>query len=231
MVNSVFNLTYSQLQIAESVQTFPVRRIYCVGQNYTAHTIEMGGDPTRDAPFFFSKPSDAVCQIDNIPWPGRTSNLHHEVELVVAIGKAGTDMTLEQANDAIYAYAVGVDLTRRDLQQQAKEKGRPWDTAKGFDFSAPVGELLLAENWQPEKDKTIKILINGEEKQTSSLDQLIWSVPELIKELSTYYRLQPGDLIFTGTPSGVGPISRGDSILAMVNGLPELSFTIGEKEL
>jgi fumarylpyruvate hydrolase len=231
MVNPVFNLNYPQLSIAQSEHTFPVRRIYCVGQNYTAHTIEMGGDPTRDAPFFFSKPSDAVCQIDNIPWPGRTSNLHHEVELVVAIGKAGTDMTLEQANDAIYAYAVGVDLTRRDLQQQAKEKGRPWDTAKGFDFSAPVGELLLAENWQPEKDKTIKILINGEEKQTSSLDQLIWSVPELIKELSTYYRLQPGDLIFTGTPSGVGPISRGDSILAMVNGLPELSFTIGEKEL
>ena len=231
MVNPLFNLTYSQLQIAESEQTFPVRRIYCVGQNYTAHTIEMGGDPTRDAPFFFSKPADAACQIENIPWPGRTSNLHHEVELVVAIGKAGTDMSLEQASDAIYAYAVGVDLTRRDLQQQAKEKGRPWDTAKGFDFSAPVGQLLLAENWQPEKDKTIKILVNGEEKQTSSLDKLIWSVPELIKELSTYYRLQPGDLIFTGTPSGVGPVSRGDSILALVNGLPELSFTIGEKEL
>jgi fumarylpyruvate hydrolase len=231
MVNPVFNLNYPQLSIAQSEHTFPVRRIYCVGQNYTAHTIEMGGDPARDAPFFFSKPADALCQIENIPWPSRTSNLHYEVELVVAIDKTGADMSLDQANDAIYAYAVGVDLTRRDLQKQAKDKGRPWDTAKGFDFSAPVGQLLLAEHWQLEKDKTIQIQVNGEEKQKSSLDKLIWSVPELIKELSTYYTLQPGDLIFTGTPSGVGPVSRGDVILATVNGLPGLSFTIGEKEL
>ncbi|MFT5452763.1 MAG: fumarylpyruvate hydrolase [Enterobacterales bacterium] len=231
MANPVFNINYPQLSIAESKHVFPVRRIYCVGQNYTAHTIEMGGDPTRDAPFFFSKPADAVCQAANIPWPSRTSNLHYEVELVVAIGKTGVNMTLDQANQAIYAYAVGVDLTRRDLQKKAKEQGRPWDTAKGFDCSAPVGQLLLAENWHPEKDKIINILVNGEERQSSCLDKLIWTVPELIKELSTYYTLQPGDLIFTGTPSGVGPISRGDVILAMVNGLPDLSFTLGEKEL
>jgi fumarylpyruvate hydrolase len=148
----------------------------------------------------------------------------------VAIGKAGVNMNLEQAVESIYAYAVGVDLTRRDLQIKAKEKGRPWDTSKGFDYSAPIGELRLVENWQPEKDKMIKILVNGDEKQTSSLDKLIWSVPELIKELSTYYTLHPGDLIFTGTPSGVGPLERGDKVIAMVSGLPELSFTIGEKE-
>jgi len=230
MSNPVFNLHYPQLYITESKYSFPVRRVYCVGQNYSAHTIEMGGDPSRDAPFFFSKPADAICQLKTIPWPTRTANLHYEVELVIALGKAGINMTIEQANESIYAYGVGVDLTRRDLQKQAKEKGRPWDTAKGFDFSAPIGQLVLADNWQIEENKTIKLLVNGIEKQTSSLGKLIWSVPELIKELSTYYSLQAGDLIFTGTPAGVGALLKGDIVQANIDGLPELSFTMGDSK-
>lgn len=226
MANTVFNFQPNCLSILDEEATFPVHRIYCVGRNYAAHTLEMGGDPKKDAPFFFSKPADAACQLQQVPWPSRTNNLHHEVELVVAIGKAGSDLSLEQAADSVYAYGVGVDLTRRDLQKAAKDKGRPWDTAKGFDYSAPMGPLVLADKWQFDGNKSIRLSVNSEVRQEATLEQLIWNIPELIKELSTYYSLAPGDLIFTGTPAGVSALCKGDRITASVEGLPELEFTL-----
>ena len=216
MTKPIFKLQYPLLSISGSMDEFPVHRIYCVGQNYAAHTVEMGGDPSRDAPFFFSKPADAACQQQHLPWPTRTNNLHHEVELVVAIGQGGS----------IFGYAVGVDLTRRDLQAEAKQSGRPWDTAKGFDYSAPVSKLVRAESWQFDDQKTISLTVNGLTKQKATLAQLIWKVPELIVELSSYYALSEGDLIFTGTPAGVGALSPGDTVHASIEGLPDLRFTM-----
>ncbi len=228
MSKPIFTLIYPELIISGDSKTFPVHRIYCVGQNYAAHTIEMGGDPNRDMPFFFTKPADAACQLSELPWPSKTDNLHYEVELVVAIGKSGTHLSLEEAEACIYAYTVGVDLTRRDLQAVAKSSGRPWDTSKGFDFSAPVADLIPATQWTPEESKEILLSLNGEVKQRATLSQLIWKIPELIRELSMFYNLSEGDLIFTGTPAGVGKLSAGDHVQASVEGLPELSFTIGK---
>lgn len=227
MSKPIFTLNYPELRISGSNNTFPVHRIYCVGQNYAAHTIEMGGDPNRDAPFFFSKPANAACQLSKLPWPSKTENLHYEAELVVAIGKSGSDLSLKEAEECIYAYTVGVDLTRRDLQAEAKSKGRPWDTSKGFDFSAPVAALMPAKQWQPDDNNEIKLSVNDDIKQQATLSQLIWKIPELIRELSMFYHLSEGDLIFTGTPAGVGKLSAGDQIHASVEGLPELSFKIG----
>ena len=229
MTKPIFNLSYPNLKIEQSDERFPVHRIYCVGRNYRAHTIEMGGDPERDVPFFFSKPADAACQTTELPWPTKTNELHHEVELVVAIAEVdygdNEQLTLEQSEQCIFAYAVGVDLTRRDLQRAAKEKSRPWDTAKAFDFSAPLGNLVRASEWQPSSSSTIQLSINDEIKQQSNLDKLIWNIPELIKELSAYYRLQAGDLIFTGTPAGVGEIKIEDTVEAQIKGLPKLRFS------
>ncbi len=227
MTHPIFNLSYPELVISNSDTTFPVHRIYCVGQNYAAHTIEMGGNPERNSPFFFSKPADAACQTRQLPWPSKTENLHHEVELVVAIGKEGKELSLDEAKDLIFGYAIGVDLTRRDLQTTAKNHGRPWDTAKGFDYSAPIGHLMSAEYWQPDEDKDISISINGKIRQQATLAQLIWKIPELLMELSLYYKLSEGDLVFTGTPAGVSSLSPGDVILATIDGLPDLSFKIG----
>ena len=226
MTKSIFTLQYPQLSISGCAETFPIHRIYCVGQNYAAHTIEMGGDPDRESPFFFSKPADAIIEHDNIPWPGKTQNLHHEVELVVALGKGGKNLSLEEADDCVFGYAVGVDLTRRDLQTKAKQAGRPWDTAKGFDFSAPIGQLLSAKEWGPLDKKEISLSVNGQLKQQATLEQLIWNVPELLKELSIYYTLTAGDLVFTGTPEGVGKINPDDKVIASIDGLPDLIFTL-----
>ncbi|WP_337996324.1 fumarylacetoacetate hydrolase family protein [Oleispirillum naphthae] len=205
---------------------FPVHRIYCVGRNYADHALEMGGDPSREAPFFFSKPADAVIQGHAVPYPPKTADLHHEVELVLALGTGGSDLSLEEADAAIYGYAVGVDLTRRDLQAEAKSKGRPWDMAKGFDCSGPIGRIIVRSGDGPAPHSRIRLSIDGTEKQSGTLAQMIWSPAEIVANLSSYVELKPGDLIFSGTPAGVGPLARGQKVTAEIDGLPRLIFTI-----
>ena len=206
---------------------FPVHRVYCVGRNYAKHAREMGMDPEREPPFFFSKPADAVVPNGTpVPYPPRTSNLHHEIELVVAIGTGGRDIPLANALAHVFGYAVGNDLTRRDLQFEAREHRRPWDVAKGFDCSAPVSAIHpAAEVGHPERG-AIWLEVNGESRQRADLSEMIWSVPEIVAELSTYFDLRSGDLIFTGTPEGVGPVQRGDSLVGGIDGLETLRTTI-----
>lgn len=203
---------------------FPVRRILCVGRNYAAHRREMGGDD-RDPPFFFSKPADAVVPPGQDPaYPTRTKNLHHEIELVVAIGGAGQNVSPEAALDLVYGYAVGVDLTRRDLQSAAKDKGQPWDSSKGFDQSAPISAIKPWQGAPPQG--RIRISVNGEVKQDATVADMIWNVAEIVSEASKLWRLEPGDLIFTGTPEGVGALVRGDHVEGEVEGVGVLSFKI-----
>ncbi|MBU1348367.1 MAG: fumarylacetoacetate hydrolase family protein [Alphaproteobacteria bacterium] len=207
------------LPIVGDARRFPVRRILCVGQNYAAHAREMGSDPERQAPFFFSKPGDALVGDGADPaYPSATSNLHHEVELVVAIGPDG------QGGVAIAGWAVGVDLTRRDLQAEAKSKGRPWDAAKGFDQSAPCGALTAGN--LPDPSGAIVLTVNGETKQSSTLADMIWNPAEIVEQAGTLWTLMPGDLIFTGTPEGVGPLVAGDRVEASIAGLQTLTFTV-----
>jgi len=215
------------VEVAGSSERFPVHRIYCVGRNYAAHAREMGMDPEREPPFFFSKPADAIVPNGAaVPYPPRTSNLHHEIELVVAIGAGGRDIPLANALAHVYGYAVGNDLTRRDLQFAAREKGQPWDVAKGFDHSAPVSAIRrAAEVGHPERGR-IWIEVNGERRQQADLSEMIWNVPEIVAELSTLFELRPGDLIFTGTPAGVGPVKPGDSLVGGIDGLETLRTTI-----
>lgn len=206
---------------------FPVHRIYCVGRNYRAHAREMGQDPDRDPPFFFQKPADAVvANRESVPYPPRTHNLHHEVELVVAIGGGGSNIPVEKAEEHIYGYAVGIDLTRRDLQQVAREKGQPWDSAKGFDFSAPVSAVHPVASHGHIRSGAILLKVNGDIRQQGDVGELIWSIPEVIAELSALFELRTGDLIFTGTPAGVSALQRGDSLEASVEGLATLTITI-----
>lgn len=198
---------------------FPVRRIFCVGRNYAAHAREMGHDPDREPPFFFTKPADAlVTGGEETPYPSHTSDLHHEMEQVVAIGSGGADIAEADALAHVWGYAAGLDMTRRDLQGEAKKLGRPWDMAKGFDHSAPIGLLLPAAGVDPGHGR-IELRVNGELRQSSDLDQLIWSVPEVIAYLSRLVRLAPGDLIFTGTPEGVAACVRGDVLEGMIEGV------------
>lgn len=206
---------------------FPVRRIYCVGRNYADHAVEMGGDPEREPPFFFMKPADAVVPSGaTIPYPTRTRNLHHELELVVAIGTGGSHIPLERALDHVYGYAVGNDLTRRDLQQELRKIGRPWDVSKGFDKAAAIGAIRpVAEGGHLPKGRMF-LKVNGEMRQDNDVSRMIWNVPEIIAELSAYYELQPGDLIYTGTPAGVGALNPGDRIEAGIEGLDPLVTTI-----
>jgi fumarylpyruvate hydrolase len=215
------------VEIAGSDERFPVHRIYCVGRNYAKHAREMGMDPDREPPFFFSKPADAVVANGTpVPYPPRTSNLHHELELVVAIGTGGSDIPLDSALAHVYGYAVGLDLTRRDQQFAARDQGRPWDVAKGFDHSAPVSAIRPAAEMGHLEQGAIWLEVNGEPRQRANLSEMIWSVPEIVAELSTYYELRPGDLIFTGTPEGVGPVTRGDSLVGGIDGLETLRITI-----
>lgn len=208
-------------------ERFPVHRIYCVGQNYAAHSREMGGNPDRDPPFFFSKPADTVVENGvDVPYPPRTRNLHHEVELVVAIAKAGRDIPTDAALDHVFGYALGNDLTRRDLQAEAKKQGRPWDTAKGFDGAAPLTAITPVDEVGHPASGRIWLSVNGEARQDGDLADLIWSVPEVIAELSSYFTLMPGDLIFTGTPAGVGAVQPGDAVEAGIEGLPMLRHRI-----
>jgi len=206
---------------------FPVRRIYCVGRNYADHAREMGGDPNREPPFFFGKPQDAVVPGGGaIAYPPLTSNLHYEVELVVALSKGGRDIPAAAAQECIYGYAVGIDLTRRDLQARAKDKGQPWDTAKGFDQSAPISPIVPASAMGHPASGAIWLSVNGVEKQRGDLAQMTWRVPEVIAHISTFVTLAPGDLIFTGTPSGVGAILPGDRVRCGIEGLGELEIVL-----
>ncbi|WP_142849123.1 fumarylacetoacetate hydrolase family protein [Telmatospirillum sp. J64-1] len=205
---------------------FPVRRVLCVARNYAAHAREMGQDPDREPPFFFSKPADAVSIAPSIPYPPATEDLHHEVEMVVALGRGGAAIDPDNALEHVFGYTVGLDLTRRDIQAEAKKNGRPWDMAKGFDFSAPCGILRRAsEIGHPSKGR-ISLDINGERRQVGDLSEMIWSVSEMIGHLSRLVTLAPGDLIFTGTPEGVGPIRRGDQLHAVVEGVAEMKVAV-----
>lgn len=216
---------------AGASRRFPVRRIYCVGRNYEAHAREMGHDPDREPPFFFSKPSDAVLNVapdatGEFPYPACSTNVHYEMELVVAIGKAGENIAAERALEHVYGYALGLDMTRRDLQAEAKKLGRPWETGKGFDYSAPLGPVHPVARVGHIDRGAIWLKVNGIEKQRSDVSQLIWSTAETIAYLSTLFELRPGDLIFTGTPEGVGAIVKGDLMTGGIDGLGEFSVRV-----
>ncbi len=207
------------IPVRGSEKMFPVRRIFCVGRNYAEHAIEMGSDPTREPPFYFTKPADAVVVNDaDMPYPPATTSLHHEMELVVAIGSAGADIPVDEALKHVWGYCAGLDMTRRDLQNEAKKTGRPWDMGKGFDHSAPMGALVPARGVDPSRGR-IELRVNGEVRQESDLSKLIWSVPEVISNLSHLVRLAPGDLIMTGTPEGVAAVKRGDLLEGTVEGV------------
>ncbi|MBT5073000.1 MAG: fumarylacetoacetate hydrolase family protein [Kordiimonadaceae bacterium] len=206
---------------------FPVRRIYCVGRNYAAHAREMGHDPDREVPFYFTKPRDAIVENGaDVPYPTLTENYHFEAELVVAINKSCTNVSVEDALDHVYGYAVGNDLTRRDLQGEAKKKGRPWDVGKAFDNSAPCAEIHTVDQVGHIENARIWLSVNDEIKQDSDVNKLIWSVAEVIANLSTLFTLETGDLIYTGTPEGVGPVVKGDVIKVGVDGLTSLETKI-----
>ena len=215
------------IPVVGSDAQFPVRRIYCVGRNYAEHAREMGVDPNREPPFFFSKPRDAVVPGGgNIPFPPATNNLQHEVELVVAMAKGGTDIPEAEALAYVYGYATGIDFTRRDLQMIAREKCHPWEPGKGMDHGAPITGIVPASAGTPAADAAIWLKVNGETRQSARLNQVIWSVPEVISRLSHYFELAPGDLIFTGTPGGVSTVVRGDSLTCGIDGLPELEVVL-----
>jgi fumarylpyruvate hydrolase len=212
---------------------FPVRRVYCVGRNYAAHAREMGFDPDREPPFFFCKPNDDASVVPvpagstaTLPYPSLTKNYHFEAELVVAIGKGGRDIAIADAASHIYGYAVGLDMTRRDLQIAAREKGRPWEVGKAFDYSAPVGPIRRLEDGGAITSGSITLEVDGQRRQASDITHLIWSVDEVIANLSTLFALEPGDLIFTGTPDGVGAVNAGQAITVHIDGLPRLDVRI-----
>jgi fumarylpyruvate hydrolase len=206
---------------------FPVRRIYCVGRNYAAHAREMGHDPSREAPFFFMKPGDAVVPTGStIPYPSETEDYQYEIEMVVALGKGGSNVPVEKALDLVYGYAVGLDMTKRDLQSVAKKMSRPWDMSKGFDQSAPCSPLMPASKIGHPDKGAIWLKVNGEMRQSGNLSDLIWNVAETIAYLSKFVELAPGDLIYTGTPDGVGPVKKGETMEGHVDGLQKLFVTI-----
>ena len=214
------------LPIFDRADVFPVRRIYCVGRNYAAHAIEMGHDPNKEPPFFFQKNPDNVFLGREWPFPGATEDLHHEVELVVALDSGGKDIPVEQALQSVYGYGVGLDMTRRDLQGEAKRLGRPWEVGKAFERSAPMGPLTSAETIGHPSEGLIRLQVNGEVRQEGDLNQLIWKVPEMIAYLSRLFELAPGDLIMSGTPAGVGAVGRGDVLTAHVDGPQDLTIEI-----
>ena len=218
------------LPVAGSNEQFPVNRIFCVGRNYAAHAREMGKDPDRDPPFFFMKPANAtvVCgaQETTIPYPPKTNNFHHEIELVVAIGKGGADIAVEAALDHVYGYAVGLDMTRRDVQLEARDKGRPWEFGKSFAKSAPMGPVHRAADVGHIAEGEIAVTVNGEDRQRSDVSKLIWSVAESIAYLSEYETLEPGDIIMTGTPEGVNAVKPGDLMVGTIAGLGEIRVRV-----
>ena len=217
------------LSIAGRTERFPVNRIFCVGRNYAAHAREMGRDPDREAPFFFMKPAQAAVDASlpaTIPYPPRTRNFHHEIELVVAIGTGGADIPVETALDHVYGYAVGLDMTRRDLQLDARDKGRPWEFGKSFAQSAPIGAIHRASDIGHPERAAIALTVNGQPRQASDIDKLIWSVAESIAQLSMFEALEPGDLIMTGTPEGVNAVLPGDRMLGSIAGLGQIDVRV-----
>jgi fumarylpyruvate hydrolase len=227
-VTSPFAVPATFVPIAGSSMMFPVRRIYCIGRNYAAHAREMGSDPTREPPFFFQKPTDAIQNVapDTVadhPYPTLTKNYHYEVELVAALNKGGRDIPVERALEYVYAYALGLDMTRRDLQGAMGDEKKPWEIGKSFDRSAPIGPLHLASSIGHFQKGSIWLKVNGQTKQTSDLANMIWSVAEQISKLSQAFELAPGDIIYSGTPENVGPVVRGDVIECHIDKLPGLS--------
>jgi fumarylpyruvate hydrolase len=202
---------------------FPVHRIYCVGRNYAAHAIEMGGDPNREAPFFFQKnPDNLVTEEGDFPYPDKSSDVHHEIELVVALKGGGDNISLSTALDPVFGYAVGLDMTRRDLQAECKQLGRPWEVAKAFERSAPIGKITPVSRCGHPKQGAIWLKVDGKMRQEGDISQLIWKVPEIIAFLSGYFTLKAGDLIMTGTPAGVGPVARGNVLHGHIEGIGEV---------
>ncbi|SFL69198.1 fumarylacetoacetate hydrolase family protein [Methylobacterium pseudosasicola] len=230
MLSVIQNPPRIALPIAGSSDLFPVRRVYCVGRNYAAHAREMGADPDREPPFFFMKPADALQCVGSEPtphtYPPKTENYHFEVELVAALAGGGSDIPVETALDHVYGYAIGLDMTRRDLQDEAKKLSRPWDLGKAADGSGPIGALYPASAIGHPAKGSITLAVNGDVRQKGDLADMIWSVAEQIAYLSTYFTLQPGDLIFTGTPSGVGPVRRGERMVAAIAGLGEITLDV-----
>jgi fumarylpyruvate hydrolase len=215
------------LPVAGQRVRFPVRRVYCVGRNYAEHSREMGHDPDRELPFFFAKAPDSLLPDGGVfPYPTLTSNVHHEIELVVAIGKGGADIPRDKALEHVYGYAVGLDMTRRDLQGEAKKTGRPWEVGKAFDFAAPCSAVRPAATIGHPTRGRIWLDINGQPRQQGDLADMIWPVPDIIAFLSRLFALAPGDLIFTGTPAGIGPVQRGDVLKGGVEGVGTLSVTV-----
>lgn len=217
------------LAVAGRDERFPVNRVFCVGRNYAAHAREMGKDPDREAPFFFMKPANAVIdatRVPTVPYPSKTANYHHEIELVVAIGKGGRNIPAGEALRHVYGYAVGLDMTRRDLQLEARDKGRPWEFGKSFSNSAPVGALHRAADVGHPASAAITLAVNGQPRQSSDIAKLIWSVSECIAYLSEYEPLEPGDIIMTGTPEGVNAVVPGDVMDGAIAGLGEMRVTV-----
>jgi fumarylpyruvate hydrolase len=220
----------ASIAVDRSDVRFPIRRVFCVGRNYEAHAREMGNDPNREPPFFFMKPADAVVAASGtVPYPPLTEDLHHEVEMVVAIGKGGINLSADKALDHVWGYGVGVDLTRRDLQAVAKKMSRPWDWAKGFDASAPCSPIVPVGTTGHPSTGNVSLSVNGEVRQQGDLNELIWPVADVIAYISQSVALAPGDLIFTGTPAGVGPLQPGDRVNATVAGVATIEFTMGPR--
>jgi fumarylpyruvate hydrolase len=214
------------LPVRGSNALFPVRRVYCVGRNYAAHAIEMGHDPDKEPPFFFQKNPDNLVIDGTFPYPPGTSDVHHEIELLAFLGKGGESIAVDEALDHVFGYAVGLDMTRRDLQGEAKKLGRPWEVGKAFEFSAPCGEVVPAAEIGHPQAGAIWLKVNGKTVQEGDLNQMIWKVPETIAYLSGLFRLAPGDVIMTGTPSGVGPVSRGDELVGHVDDVGDIKVTV-----
>jgi fumarylpyruvate hydrolase len=217
----------ASLPVEGSDDRYPIHRIYCIGRNYAAHAVEMGHDPDKEPPFFFQKPADAILENDqDFPYPSQTSDVHFEIELVVALGKGGTDIPEDQALDCIYGYGVGIDMTRRDLQGVAKKMGRPWEVGKAFENSAPCTAIVPASKIGHPNEGRVWLNTNSEQRQEGDLNQLIWKIPESISYLSGLFTLAPGDLIYTGTPAGVGACQRGDLIQGGVEGVAEIELKV-----
>ena len=219
------------IPVAGSDAQFAVRRVYCVGRNYAAHAREMGFDPDREPPFFFCKPADAVVPVAygetlELAYPSQTKDYHYEAELVAVIGKSGSDIPVERALDHVWGYAVGLDMTRRDLQMKMREMGRPWEIGKAFDRSAPIGPIHPASDVGHFESASLWLTVNGETRQKSDVSHLIWSVAETVAYLSTFFLLEPGDVIFTGTPEGVGPVKKGDTMKVGVERLGEITARV-----
>jgi fumarylpyruvate hydrolase len=230
-VKTPFAVAQTTIPIVGTTDVFPVRRIYCIGRNYAAHAREMGSDPTREPPFFFQKPTDAIQfvtpgSVADHAYPSLTKNYHYEVELVAALKSGGKNIPMDKALDHVFGYALGLDMTRRDLQRALGDEKKPWEIGKSFDSSAPIGPIHPVAQVGHFKDQRISLAVNGTVKQTATLAHMIWSVAEQITKLSEAFELKAGDIIYSGTPENVGPVVRGDTLLCKLDGLPDLSIRI-----